>query len=419
MTESTAPQPRDIRMRGFATRSTVDQATAWVDAVSAPLSAETVELSEAFNRVLAANIVAPVSVPSFERSAMDGYALVAEETTGASDYGPITFDVIGTSMPGEPFNGNVKAGQAVRIMTGAPVPSGATGVLPVEYAEESAGKVAVKLPLATGKHVGRIGEDISEGTVVLRAGRILRPQDVGVTASLGFGSVDVIRKPRVRIVTTGNELAVPGSARRGFQIYDANTAILTALVSRDGAVLESAIRVGDTESDIRDALVIGDVDVVLVGGGSSVGAEDFAPQILAEEGELAIHGVAMRPSSPSGMGRVDSKLVFLLPGNPVSCLCAYDFFASRCIRRLSGRPGKWPYPSMTVRLTRKISSVVGRVDYCRVSLDGTDCEPIAISGASILSSTTRADGFVVIPAGSEGYAEGAQVTAFQYATSES
>ena len=127
----------------------------------------------------------------------------------------------------------------------------------------------------------------------------------------------------------------------------------------------------------------------------------------------------MRPSSPSGMGRVGLKLVFLLPGNPVSCLCAYDFFAGRCLRQLGGRSSDWPYPSETVRLTRKISSVVGRLDYCRVALDGTDCEPIAISGASILSSTTRADGFVVVPAGCEGYGEGEEVTACRYSVAAS
>ena len=122
----------------------------------------------------------------------------------------------------------------------------------------------------------------------------------------------------------------------------------------------------------------------------------------------------MRPSSPSGMGRIGSRLVFLLPGNPVSCLCAYDFFAGRCLRQLGRRSKDWPYASKQVRLTRKVSSVAGRLDYCRVAINGDDCEPIAISGASILSSTTRADGFLIVPAGSEGHAEGTEVTAYKY-----
>ncbi|MFK7819323.1 MAG: gephyrin-like molybdotransferase Glp [Planctomycetaceae bacterium] len=430
--------PRDVRMRGFATRSTVEDALAWIDAATTypgwpglerstsetpglPSQAqsshpmrETIAVDRAVGRILAEDFVAEMNVPPFERSAMDGYAVIAEETTGASDYSPLPFKLVGKSMPGVPFDGTVKSGQTIRIMTGAPMPAGATGVVPVEYTTENDDNVEITLPLPEGKHVGRIGEDIKDGTVVLKAGRILRPQDLGVIASLGAGDVTVVRRPRVRIVTTGNELAVPGSDRTEFQIFDANTSILSALVERDGALLESTVRVEDTEAAIRDALTTGDVDVILVGGGSSVGAEDFAPQIVAEEGELAIHGIAMRPSSPTGLGRVGSSLVFLLPGNPVSCLCAYDFFAGRAIRKLGGRNGEWPREIVTAKLTRKISSIVGRLDYCRVALNGSDCEPIAISGASILSSTTRADGFVIVPAGSEGYGAGSEVTVFRY-----
>ena len=138
------------------------------------------------------------------------------------------------------------------------------------------------------------------------------------------------------------------------------------------------------------------------------------PTLLAGHGELAIHGIAMRPSSPTGMGRLDGKLVVLLPGNPVSCLCAYDFFAGRAIRALGGRPREWPYRRVMARLSRKLVSVVGRVDYARVHIDGSSAEPLAISGASILSSVTRADGFVVVPMDSEGFPEGAEVEVFLY-----
>jgi molybdopterin molybdotransferase len=154
--------------------------------------------------------------------------------------------------------------------------------------------------------------------------------------------------------------------------------------------------------------------LVLVSGGSSVGREDHVPILLAEHGELAVHGVAMRPSSPTGMGRLGGRLVFLLPGNPVSCLCAYDFFAGRAIRALGGRSREWPYRRVTARLTRKLVSVVGRVDYARVYFDGATAEPLAISGASVLSSVTRADGFVIVPADSEGFPEGAEVEIFLY-----
>ena len=171
---------------------------------------------------------------------------------------------------------------------------------------------------------------------------------------------------------------------------------------------------GDDQDQIRAALVAPGADVILVSGGSSVGREDFAPQLIAQAGELAIHGVAMRPSSPAGIGRIGEALVFLLPGNPVSCLCAYDFFAGRAIRLRGGRPPDWPHRTRRCVVARKIVSAIGRVDYCRVRLVDDRVEPIALSGASILSSTTRADGFVIVPGESEGYGPGTEVTVYLY-----
>jgi molybdopterin molybdotransferase len=299
-------------------------------------------------------------------------------------------------------------------MTGAPLPAGADAVVPAEYARDTPQGIEAAQAFGPGKHVGRVGEDIARGAVVLSAGRRLRPQDVGVLASLGVAEASVIRQPQVRIVVTGNEVVAPGQAKGVHDIYDANSAMLHGLVARDGGRLQAHLRTGDDPSRIRDALSAPGADVVLVSGGSSVGTEDHAPRLLAEAGELAVHGVAMRPSSPAGFGRIGETLVFLLPGNPVSCLCAYDFFAGRAIRLLGGRPAQWPYPSQRAVVGRKIASAIGRVDYCRVRLRDGQIEPLALSGASVLSSTTRADGFVIVPAASEGYAAGSEVDVYLY-----
>jgi molybdopterin molybdotransferase len=232
-------------------------------------------------------------------------------------------------------------------------------------------------------------------------------------SSLGFSRVPVVRRPQVRILVTGNELLPMGTPPSGFRITDANGPMLAALVARDGGEPIFSPIVKDDRDAILAALKM-DADVLLVSGGSSVGQEDYVPKLLAEHGELAIHGIAMRPSSPTGMGRLDSRLVFLLPGNPVSCLCAYDFFAGGAIRVLGGRSKDWPHRRLRTRLSRKLSSVVGRVDYARVQIHGADAEPLAIGGASVLSSVTRADGFVIVPANSEGYPEGAEVDVFLY-----
>jgi molybdopterin molybdotransferase len=294
------------------------------------------------------------------------------------------------------------------------MPEGADAVEPAEFAHERDGSVEIASALAPGKNVGRRAEDVRAGDMLLRAGHRLRAQDVGLIASVGTARVSVIRRPRVRIVVTGDELVEPGATKGPHQIYDANSFVLRGLVSRDGAVLESMRCVGDERQAIKDAMLAPGADAVLVSGGSSVGAEDHAPVLLAQAGELAIHGIAMRPSSPAGFGRLGAVLVFLLPGNPVSCLCAYDFFAGRALRLLGGRAPDWPHRIRRAQLSRKIASAVGRVDYCRVRLHGADAEPLASSGASILSSTTRADGFVIVPEESEGYAPGSEVQVHLY-----
>lgn len=410
------PRTADVRMRGFVRRSTVGHALAWIDSALpafAALPVEQVSLWEAAGRVLATDVISAVDVPGFPRSMMDGFAVRSEQTYGATAYNPLPLRVRGTCLPGRPFEGMVAAGEAVRIMTGAPLPDGTDAVLPVEQTESSDEQVLAQGEVSAGKHVGQVGEDVRAGETVLSAGRVLRPQDVGVLSSIGVGTVAVIRRPRVRIVITGNELLPAGTLPAGCRIADANGPMLAALIARDGGEALAADIVLDDPNDLRAAL-FADADVVLVSGGSSVGQEDHAPRLLAAEGELAVHGIAMRPSSPAGMGRLQHRLVFLLPGNPVSCLCAYDFFAGRAIRSLSGGPKDWPYRTVSLPLSRKLVSTVGRVDYARVRVRDGMAEPLAISGAAILSSTTRADGFVVVPGDSEGSPPGEQVTVQLY-----
>ena len=402
-------------MRGFARRHTVAAALEWLDAHLAPLAAETIALGVAAGRVLASSVTSDVDVPGFDRATMDGYAVVAESTEGAGAYNRLPLTVVGDSMPGRVYEREIRSGEAVRAMTGAPIPRGADAVLPAEFVEaDSATRIHASAVVSPGKNIGRRGEDIARGATVLEAGRMLRPQDLGVLSSIGHAQVNVIRRPRVRLVITGNELLPAGTRPQGFQIADANGPMLAALVERDGGVVAFPGLVRDDRQAIVDALTA-ESDVVLVSGGSSVGLEDLAPALVAEFGELAVHGIAMRPSSPTGLGRIGERLVFLLPGNPVSSLCAYDFFAGRAIRALGGRDRAWPYRSIRASLARKISSPIGRLDYARVKIVDGVVEPIAVGGASVLSSTTRADGFVIVGDDSEGFAEGAEVDVWLYA----
>lgn len=407
---------RDVRMHGFARRQTVAAALEQLDALLHRLPAEAIPLHAAAGRVLAGAIVSTVDVPGFDRATMDGYAVMADSTEGATPYNRVALSVVGDAMPGSPFSKSCPPGAAVRIMTGAPIPAGCDSVLPAEFVEAEPGsstRVMAVAVVSPGKNVGRRGEDIVRGATLFEAGRVLRPQDLGVMSSIGHGTVNVIRKPRVRLVITGNELLPAGSMPRDFQITDANGPMLTALAERDGGIVDFPGLVPDEPGAILDALRAGG-DVVVVSGGSSVGIEDHAPMLLSEHGALAVHGVAMRPSSPAGFGTLGGALVFLLPGNPVSALCAYDFFAGRAIRALGGRPTAWPYRSTRGILVRKISSPIGRLDYARVRVDNGRVEPLSVSGASVLSSTTRADGFVIVDDDSEGFPAGADVVVWLY-----
>lgn len=403
----------DVRMRGFARRTTVADTLTWLDAHLQSLAVEAVPLADLAGRVLASDIVSPVDVPAFARSMMDGYAVVANDTRGASSDHRLALEVVGEVLPGRSPSVEIKSGEAVRIMTGAALPSGADAVLPVEKVETAGQRILAQAAVPPGKNVGRIGEDIACGTTLLSAGRRLRPQDVGVLSSIGVARADVVRRPRVRIVVTGNELLPPGSMPHDYQIVDANSPMLAALVARDGGLVINPGIIADDPASILQAMRE-DADIVLVSGGSSVGKEDHAPVLLDQHGELGIHGVAMRPGSPTGMGILDGHLVFLLPGNPVSCLCAYDFFAGRAIRVVGGNTHAWPYRQARYPLRRELVSTVGRLDYARVKLVEGQAEPLAISGASMLSSTTRADGFVVIEDDCEGYPAGTIVTVYLY-----
>ena len=412
----TAPEnrlPGDVRMRGFARRTTLADALDWLDAHTSPLANEAVSLAEAYGRVLGEEIRSEVSVPGFARSMMDGYAVRAAETEGAGPYNRLPLAVIGESMPGQPFERAVAAGEAVRIMTGSALPEGADAVLPVERVEAAGERILVLAAVSPGQHVGRVGEDITAGSVVFQPGRRLRPQDIGVLSSIGLARVAVVRRPRVRIVVTGNELLPAGSRPEGCRIADSNGPMLRALIERDGGVAINPGIVPDSSEAILEAMRT-EADLVLVSGGSSVGQEDYAAAMVIKHGTLPIHGIAIRPSSPTGLGLLDGRVVVLLPGNPVACLCAYDFFGGRAVRRLGGRPSDWPYRRVSLPLARKIVSTVGRDEYLRVRLVEGTLEPVAIGGSSVLSSTSRADGFVVIPCDSEGYPAGTPVTVYLY-----
>jgi molybdopterin molybdotransferase len=404
----------DVRMRGFQSRTPVDVVLDVLAARTRPLQPEDVPVREAAGRLLARPVVAAADVPSFERAAMDGFAVRSADVAGATSDIAVSLALAGESLPARPFTGTVEAGQAVRIMTGAPFPAGADAVVVAEAAREEGDRVLIHTAVPAGKHVARVGEDVAKGLELLFAGRRLRPQDVGLIAAVGVGTVPVVRRPRVALLATGDELLPPGSMPAGYRIVDSNSPMLAALVARDGGVCESVRYVPDRYDAVRAAIQETDADVILVSGGSSVGSEDHAPRAVAELGELLVHGVAIKPAGPMGVGDVNGRTVFLLPGNPVSCLCAYDLFAGRVVRKLGGREWELPYRTLTLPLMGNIQSAVGRVDYVRVVIAFEMVDSVAARGSSILSSTVAADGFVLVPAKREALSAGEAVEVWLY-----
>lgn len=403
-------------MRGFRDRISVEEFEALIDARLEPLGHETIDLRESANRVLAHDVAAGEPVPGFDRAAMDGYAVRGEETFGADTYAPALFRLVGAVRPGRSCELGLRPGEAMEITTGSALPAGADAVVKVESTERRGTAVLVVEATPPGRHVGRRGEDFEQGAIALRAGRVLRPQDLGVLSTVAQTEIRVIRRPRVTIVVTGDELLPAGTPARGCLIPDANSVILEALIARDGGMPHVVGPIRDDPVSIREAIhgAACSADAVFVSGGSSTGPEDYAPGVVAELGTVVAHGVRLRPASPTGLGFIGAVPVLLVPGNPVSCLCAYDFFGGRIVRRLAGRPLRSMYARTDLPLARKLASMIGRVDYCRVRVEDGRVEPLAVSGAAVLSSTTRADGFVVVPADLEGYAEGAVVTVSLY-----
>lgn len=410
---STSSQVDDVRMRGFKQRSPVDDIISWLDQQSIHLQTETINIQDACGRILAEDITSNINIPSFSRSMMDGYAIKASDAQGASSYNQLQLEIVGKSMPGQGADVAVKPGQTVRIMTGAPLPNGADAVLPAENVEFHDDHIFIMESVAQGRNIGQPGEDIKQGHTVLQQGRRLRPQDIALLASIGYENIAILQRPRIKIIVTGNELLPVGSTPQGFQIVNSNGPMLEALARRDGADAGRSDIIKDNPEQLRDAM-LSDCDVLLLTGGTSVGEEDFVPLLLAELGELTFHGVTMRPSRSTGFGKIGDTLVFLLPGNPVACLCAYDFFAGRTIRRFAGLLPQWPYPVVRKKLKHKISSIIGRTDYARVRRVDDQVESVSVSGAANISSTTVADGFVIIAADSEGYPAQADVDVFLY-----
>lgn len=386
---------------GFKSLTPLAEArAALVDRIDPIDRVETVALDAADDRVAAAPVEAPVDLPGQDRAAMDGYAVRARDTHGASDRAPLVLDLGEKAGPGS----------AVRVHTGSPMPDGADAVVMLEEADATGEELTVFTAVHRGRHVADRGEDVEAGDVVVEPGHRLGPSDLGLLKALEVGGVDVVDRPDVAVVATGDEVvaADPGPG----ETVESNGIVVQALLSRWGARSRHRGIVPDVPDRLADAVRPGDRDLLLTIGGTSVGRRDHLPDVLDRAGERLFHGVAVRPGHPVGAWIVDGTPVVTLPGYPVACLVTATLLVRPAVRRLGRRPAV-PDPVVEAPLARKVPSRIGDLHVVRVRLKGGEgdrvAEPTRSKGAGVISSVTTADGVVLVEPRSEGLDAGETV----------
>ncbi|QCC52236.1 molybdopterin molybdotransferase MoeA [Halapricum salinum] len=393
--------------RGFSEVTRLADAVATIQEATTPIDrTDRLPLSAAEDRVLAAPVTARRNVPHYERAAMDGYAVRASETFDASERSPVVMERQNVD------SGPVEPGQAQWVHTGSPIPEGADAVVKVERTRQRDDRVEIETAVAEGANVGPVGEDVSEGQQLFEAGHQLRPSDLGLCKVAGVGKVAVSQRPTVGVVPTGDEL-VQHDPEPG-EIVETNGFTVSRYVERWGGAATDRNIVADQRSALRSAIQRDlTKDIVVTTGGSSVGERDLLPEVVEDLGEVLVHGIAIKPGHPAGLGIVEGRPIVMLPGYPVSCIVGAVQLLRPLLKHIGHLPTN-PLPRTEARLARKIPSEVGVRTFARVRLgDNEESEPIAeptrTSGASVLSSVAEADGWVVVPESREGIPQGETV----------
>lgn len=387
----------------------VDEASQRILDAFRPLPMERRSLGDALGLILAVDVIAGSHVPAFPNAAMDGFAVRAADTASATPLQPILLRVVAEAAAGYLSAATVGPGTAVRIMTGAPIPDGADAVVRFEETDEGDGTVrrgvgafvAIRHATRAGEHVRPVGEDIQAGATVLSAGTRVRPAEIGVLAALNRTQVTVHRRPRVGILTTGDEIVDPGEPLGPGQIRNSNAPMLAAMVTRVGGTPISLGIARDRADDLRDLLAkaVG-LDLLLTTGGVSVGDYDLVKHVLRREGRIDIWQVCIKPGKPLAFGWIGDTPLLGLPGNPVAAAVAFEQFARPAMRRMLGDPNL-TIPTVTARLAERIENRGGRRHFVRVAVratpDGYQAHVAGGQGSSVLSTLANANGLLVIP----------------------
>ena len=381
-----------------------------------PVGTEEIEVTACLGRVLASDIVADINLPDFPRSTMDGYAVCATATFGASEANPAYLDISGSVVMGEIPGFSVRPQTAARISTGGMLPDGADAVVMIEHTQAiDETTIEVHRSVAPGQHMIEVGEDLKKGDTILYKGCEMRSQEVGLLAALGIQRVTVFKKPVVGIISTGDEIVPIDDIPDHGKIRDINSYTLSGLVKKSGGIPKTYGIVTDNVKDLREkcTTALYASDMVLISGGSSVGTRDFTISVLSEmpASSILVHGISISPGKPTILARTMGKPFWGLPGHVVSAMVVFTVVVTPFLDRISGmyRRGKWKIPAF---LSRNISSAQGRTDFVRVRLIRQNgiltAEPV-LGKSGLIRTMVNADGLIEIPANTEGLDKGTAV----------
>jgi len=392
-------------MRPFTSTISFEEARRRLEASATPIArTERMPIAAAAWRVAAEDVVSTIDVPPFSRSAMAGYAVIAADTAGAGAQSPVTLTIVEQLYTGRAPSRPITRGTCAEIATGAPLPDGADAVVMVEQttrpastaAGSHASAVTISAKAAAGQNIGRRGADIAAGATVARTGDQLNPGRLGAVAAIGRADITVYAKPRVAILSTGNEVVEPGRPLAPGQIYDVNRFTLTSIVEAHGGIADPRPPADDSLEALEAALdACAAADIIVFSGGSSVGERDLIVDLIARKGEMIFHGIAVKPGKPTGFAKVAGKPFFAMPGNPTSCLSnAYVLFVPflRAVAHLPALVER----TMTLPLGRRIESPAGRLQFYTVRIEHGKAMP-AFKGSGEITSLSQADGYIRIP----------------------
>jgi len=372
---------------------------------------ESVPIENALDRVLAQDIVANMSVPPFDRAAMDGYAVKAEETFGASSFDPKTLKLTETLHAETTPNIVLGKGKCVQVATGSPIPKAADAVVMVEFTDRNGNNVKISKPVYPRANISPKGEDIEEGEVVLKTGEQLSPAKIGALAALGREKVKVFKKPSIAVVPTGTEIKEVGSSLKEGQIYDVNSYTLSSIINKNGAVPIKCKVVSDTADELKSATerLFGH-DMIVFSGGSSVGERDLLMGVIQELGTVVFHGIQVKPGKPTLFALVAGKPVFGMPGYPTSCLLNAYLLLVPAVRQMARAPPKTE-KTMEARLAKRVISSTGRKQFLTVKMKGNQAYPVFKQSGAI-TSMTEADGYIILPINVDVVEKNQKVTVF-------